>query len=71
MSKINNLRKELQDISVTDLEQKVETFRRELFSLRLQAVTTPVKDYKQFSKLRKDIARVLTYLQKRNQASLE
>lgn len=71
MSKVRNLKKDLQDLPVSELEQKVEAFRRELFSLRLQAVTTPAKDYKHFSKLRKDIARALTYLKQKNQANVE
>jgi ribosomal protein L29 len=62
MSKINSIRKELHQLPINDLRQKVEALRRELFSLRLHTVTSPIKDYKQFIRMKRDIARVLTFL---------
>lgn len=70
MSKINKLKKELKDLSINDLEQRADQLRRDLFSLRLNSITTPTKDYKQFSRLRKDIARALTYLSLKKSADL-
>ncbi len=45
------------------LVEKVVEYRTSLFKLRLAATTGHVKDYSQFKKLRKDLARALTYLQ--------
>lgn len=49
-------------LDTQNLKDKVEECRRELFGLRLNAVASHVKDYSQFKKLRKDIARGLTLL---------
>jgi len=57
---------ELNQLNVEQLTEKVEFFRRELFALRLNAGTTHIKDYSQFKKLRKNLARSLTYLHKKN-----
>lgn len=59
---MNKTKNELRDLSVLDLVTKIDTLRRELFSLRLHAATSPVKDHTHYKKLRKDIARGLTYL---------
>jgi len=45
-----------------DLKTRVDGWRRELFGLRLNSVAAHVKDYSQFKKLRKNIARGLTLL---------
>ena len=67
--KMIELKKELSTLNAADLTQKVEEFRKELFSLRLNASTAHVKDYSQFKKLRGAIACALTYLhQKQVQA---
>ena len=49
-----------------ELEEKIEGLRKELFSLRLNASTAHVKDYSQFGKLRKSIARALSYLSQKS-----
>lgn len=43
-----------------ELKKQIESMRAELFGLRLSAATQPVKNYAQFSRLRKNIARALT-----------
>jgi large subunit ribosomal protein L29 len=65
MNKINTIKKEFKELSLEDLMSKVDGLQRELFSLRLHSATSPVKDQAQFKKLRKDIARALTYLQQK------
>ena len=50
---------ELREMSVEQLQEKVESLRRELFSLRLNAAGTKTKQ------VRKDIARALTYLRQK------
>jgi ribosomal protein L29 len=62
MSRASVLNKELKELSLQDLRVKVDILQRELFSLRLHAATSPIKDKTQFRKLRKDIARALTKL---------
>lgn len=65
----NNNTPSLHEMSVEQLTERVENLRRELFSLRLTAVTSHVKDISQFRKLKKEIARTLTVLhQKRMEA---
>lgn len=58
--KVDEIKNELQQLSIDDLVAKVDVLRRELFTLKLNAATAHVKDYSQFKKLRKDIARALT-----------
>lgn len=53
---------ELRELNKEQLSEKLENYRRELFSLRLNKVTTHIKDYSQFAKLRKKIAQVMTCL---------
>ncbi|MEX0939991.1 MAG: 50S ribosomal protein L29 [Candidatus Babeliales bacterium] len=50
------------ELSEQELREKYETLKREHFSLTLNAATAHIKDYSQFNKLRKDIARTLTFL---------
>jgi ribosomal protein L29 len=66
MSKVRTMREELAKLSKDDLINHIHTLRRDLFSLRLQTATTPAKDKLQFNKMRKDIARALTYLRQLN-----
>lgn len=44
------------------LKEKVELLRQELLGLNFSASSAHVKDYSQFSKIKKNIARGLTYL---------
>ena len=54
------LKQELKSLSAQELEFKIEALRRELFSLRLHAAKSPLKDHTQLKKLRKAIACGLT-----------
>jgi large subunit ribosomal protein L29 len=64
---MNKEKQEMRSLTPEQLTTRIEETRRELFSLRLQAATTPIQDYKKFRKLRKTIARLQTYLhQKRS-----
>ena len=53
----------IQHLSVEELQQKLDSTRRDLFGLRLNTATSPVKDYSQYKKLRKQVARLLTAMQ--------
>ena len=59
---MNDVRKELTHLNVHDLQEKLDGLRKELFGLRINASTAHIKDYSQFKKLRRNIARVQTFL---------
>ena len=61
--KIATEREEFKNMGPDELQVKIDSMRRESFSLRLNASTAHVKDYSQYGKLRRRIARALTYLQ--------
>lgn len=66
---MNKVKNSLKELTQTQLVEEVERLRREYFSLKLAVITSPAKDIRQFRKIRKDIARALTYLTQKQQAS--
>lgn len=62
---MNKEKVELKDMTADQLLEKVELLRQELLGLRLNSSTAHIKNYSQFSKIRKNIARALTYLNQR------
>lgn len=58
--KVTKFKEQIQHLSPDELRAKVDALRRDLFTLRLNSSTAHVKDYSQFKKNRKNIARVLT-----------
>lgn len=60
--KVDKFKQELTQMSDADLHEKLDSVRRELFSLRLNISTTHNKDYSLFKKLRKETARILTFI---------
>jgi len=56
---------EIVPLTDAQLVEKLDETRRALFALRLNAVTSSVKDYSQFRKLRMSIARMMTALNER------
>lgn len=63
--KVTKLKEEFKQLSAKQLEEKLEALRRDLFTLRLNSQTAHVKDHSQFKQLRKDIARVLTFMKQK------
>lgn len=61
----SNINNELRTLSATDLEAKIDDWRRQLLSLRLSAASSHVQDSSQFGKIRKNIARGLTILRQK------
>lgn len=59
---MNKEKNELKNLNAAQIKEKIESYRRELFSLRLTSATSHIKDNSQFNKLRKNIARALTFL---------
>ena len=64
MKKINE-NEELKTATTQELHEKLDNLRRVRFSLALNAATAHIKDYSQFKKLRRNIARALTHLRQR------
>ena len=63
--KITKFKDDIKQLGVKDLIIKLDALRRDQFSLRLNSTTSHVKDYSQFGKNRRDIARILTYLRQK------
>lgn len=63
--KVSKFNTEIKDLGIKELIIKLDALRREHFSLKLNASTAHVKDYSQFAKGRKNIARVLTQLRQK------
>lgn len=63
--KTNKIKDEFKQLEPKELVLKLDALRRDLFSLRLNSSTSHVKDYSQFKKNRKNIARILTYLRQK------
>jgi large subunit ribosomal protein L29 len=59
--------KELRNLDVSELEQKVQSLKRDLFNLKLSKLTGQLKDTSQFSKLRTAVAQTLTVLKSKRQ----
>ena len=56
---------ELRDLSVEELKDKVEEFRGELFNLKFQLATGQIENPIRVRLVRRDIARVLTFLREK------
>ena len=67
--KITKVKNEIKSLGLPELKQRADDLRRELFTLRLNASTTHIKDYSQINKLRRHVARVLT-LMRQNRTSV-
>jgi len=68
---MNKEKEELKKLNTTQIKEKIESYRRELFSLKLTSATSHIKDNSQYRKLRKNIARALTYLHKSEATTLK
>jgi ribosomal protein L29 len=65
--KTKELQQSIKEMNAQQLIEKLDELNRMLFSLRLNRLTTHIKDYSQFPKLRKDIARLRTEISMRQQ----
>lgn len=57
--------KTLRALSINELQAKEMEIRQQLFSQSLQQATKPVKDNQSGKKLRRDIARIMTFIQQK------
>ena len=58
---------EVRELDVTQLEQRLADTRRELFNLRFQHATGQLENTGQLTQVRKNIARILTVLNQKQQ----
>ncbi len=62
MSKLNERRKQIAELSASEAQNEIKNLRLKLFNLRLQQQRGEVKDSRVFAQTRKDIARLLHHL---------
>ena len=55
----------LKDMALKELEAQLDKSTADLFKLRFRAVTAPVKNTMQVRKIRKQIARINTFINQR------
>lgn len=67
--KTSELKKELAALESAALQERVVKLRHDLFGYRMNAVAAHVKDYSQAKKMRKNIARALTYARQKARSS--
>ena len=60
---------EVSELGVEELEQRLAATRRELFNLRFQHATGQLENTGQLKEVRKNIARILTVLNHKQQES--
>lgn len=61
--------KEIREMKLDELDDELETLRRRLFEIRTQAVTEKLEDPSQRTKIKRDIARMLTVKRQRQLAA--
>jgi large subunit ribosomal protein L29 len=62
VSKLNERRKQIVEMSANEAQNEIKELRLKLFQLRLQQQRGEVKDSRVFAQTRKDIARLLHHL---------
>lgn len=59
---------EIREMKTPDLQKKVQDLKEELFMLKFQQATGKTEGVAKCKDIRKDIARILTIMQERNDA---
>jgi ribosomal protein L29 len=62
VSKLNDRRKEIREYTTEQADQELQRLRRQLFDLRIQQQRGEVKNNRQFTQVRTDIARLMYQL---------
>jgi large subunit ribosomal protein L29 len=62
VSKLNERRKQIGELSVGESQRELKDLRMKLFNLRLQKQRGEVKNNRVFAQTRKDIARLLHHI---------
>lgn len=58
--KIKEFKEKMKQMNVDELNVKLDEFNRALFGIKLNRYTSHIKDYSQFEKMRRNIARLKT-----------
>ena len=58
--------KEIKKLSKDELENKVNTLKKDLFNIRFKKVNGQLDDTAKVSQIKKDVAKLLTSLNKKN-----
>ena len=58
--------KEIDKLSVDELKNKINSLKKDLFNFRFRKVNAQLEDTSKVSKLKKDVAKLLTKLNKKN-----
>tara|TARA_B110000438_G_scaffold297281_1_gene343426 strand:+ start:410 stop:595 length:186 start_codon:yes stop_codon:yes gene_type:complete len=58
--------KEINKLSKDELSNKLDKFKKDLFNMRFKKTNGPLEDPAKVSQLKKDVARVLTKINKQN-----
>ena len=69
MSKLNDRRREIHAMDMAEAQDELKRLRRKLFELRLQHERGEVKNNREFSQIKADIARLMHHLGELNHAA--
>ena len=58
--------KEINKLSKDELENKLDKLKKDLFNMRFKKTNGPLEDSSKVSQLKKDVARILTKINKLN-----
>ena len=58
--------KEIKKLSVDELKNKVNSLKKDLFNFRFRKINGQLEDTSKVSQIKKDVAKVLTALNKKN-----
>ena len=58
--------KEIKKLSVDELKNKVNSFKKDLFNFRFRKINGKLEDTAKVSQIKKDVAKLLTTLNKKN-----
>ena len=58
--------KEIKKLSIDELKNKVNSLKKDLFNMRFKKANGPLEDTSKFSQVKKDVAKILTKINKKN-----
>ena len=58
--------KEIDKLSVDELNNKINLLKKDLFNFRFRKINAQIEDTSKVSQIKKDVARLLTKLNKKN-----
>ena len=58
--------KEINKLSGDEMENKLNKLKKDLFNMRFKKANGPLEDTSKFSQVKKDVAKILTKMNKKN-----